>query len=204
MTTPTGVRTDPEIETAAPATPRRPQTPRVLVIAISTAVIVVVAGALLVPGLFSLGPGPSDFAPAGIDRASPGTLGCLPNSAEVCFTALLESSISGLTLTHLRFVVANGSANATTNGPLAPPLPLGVGAQITALASTSSVVGVWNVSDGHWVSGGEWPVPTGSSLAIALDTGLVSTHTLGDAELWVVLTSPYAGSVGFPLFCGGC
>ena len=144
--------------------------------------------------------GPSDFSPVGIEKVSAGSIGCSSTTGEICFSAIFQASLQGLTLEHLRFVVANASAGGSTNGPLAPPLPLGAGAQVTALASPSSVAGVWNVSTGHWISGGSWPVSTGPGMSVILDTGLVSNTTLRDAEFDIVLTSPYEGAVGFTLY----
>ena len=178
---------------------RRPDTVWVAVAAISAVAVLVAAGVLLGPWLVSLGPGPSDFAPAGVERVPAGSIGCGPTTGEVCYAASLESLLQGLTLGHLRFVVANGSEGFSTHGPLAPPLPLGAGAQITALAAPAAVAGVWNMSDGQWVTGGDWRVPAGPNVVVVLDTGLLSNSTLEDAYFAIVLTSPYEGSIGFPL-----
>jgi hypothetical protein len=148
--------------------------------------------------------GPSGFAPAGVERAPAESIGCRSSSGEVCYAAIFEATIHGLTLAHLRFVVANSSPGGDTNGPIAPPLPLGASAQVTALASPGSVAGIWNFSDEQWVSGSDWAVRSTSGVTVILDTGLVSNTTLTDAEFDIVLTSPYEGSVGFPLSCAGC
>ena len=148
--------------------------------------------------------GPSDFAPGNMGRVPPGSPGCAPSSGEICYAANFETSLRGLTLGHIRFVVANSSAGADTNGPIAPPLPLGPGARVTAIAPSGLVAGVWNVSANEWTSGSGGPVPSGVSPTFVLDTALVSNVTLADAEFDIVLTNPYQGAVGFPLYCGGC
>ncbi len=201
---PAGARPDPDPWPPSRPARRRRDIALVLVIAVSAVTILVLAAGLLLPWLASIHPGPSDFAPAGIERVSPGSIGCRSTSGSVCYAAVFESSLQGLTLAHLRFVVANASAGENTNGPLAPSLPLGVNAVVTALASPTSIAGVWNVSEGQWTSGGDWPVPVGPNVTVILDTGLASNATLSDAELGIVLTSPYQGSLGFPLYCAGC
>jgi hypothetical protein len=203
---PTYVRPDSDPLRAPPATSRRHEVARILVIVIVIALAILFAAGSWVLVLWSA-PGhtePSQFAPVGVERVAAGSIGCRSTSDEVCYAAIFESALSGLTLGHLQFVVANASAGATTNGPVAPPLPLGAAAEVSALASPTSVAGVWNVSNNRWVSGGDWPVPNGPNVTVVLDTGLVSNYTLMDAEFDIVLTSPYEGAVGFFLFCGGC
>lgn len=175
-----------------------------VVIAVSGAAIVFVAGALLVPSLVGNHIGPSNFWPVGIERAGAGSTGCLFRAGEACYAVTFGSAFQGLTLDDLHFVVANGSLGSTTSGPIAPPLPLGAGARVTVLSSASSIAGVWNVSGNRWISGADWPIPTTQLVTVVLDTGLDSNATLADAEFAIVHTSPYEGSVGFPLYCAGC
>ena len=181
---------------AHPGRARRETAWRLVLGVAGIAVAVFLAG--LAVFLLSTHTRPSDFAPAGIERASPGTLGCRSTAGEVCYEALFQSGLSGLTLSHLQFEVTNVSP-ATTTGPLAPPIPLGPGAQVAVLDSSTSIAGVWNVSNGQWQNGSTWLVPTGPYVPVILDTGLVSNSTLSEAEFAIVLTSPFEGALGFPL-----
>jgi len=141
---------------------------------------------------------PSGFAPAGIERQSPGSTGCRLEPTEVCDKALFESRLDGLTLAHIRFEVTNWSSS-TVSGPSAPPIPLGPTADVSVLDSTGGIAGVWNVSDSLWVSGSGWAVPTDQDVPVVLDTGLTSNATLTNAEFSIILTDPFQGGLGFGL-----
>jgi hypothetical protein len=189
--------------TANPAAHQRREKGWIVAIIVAASVLTAATGLLLLT-LAVPHTEPSDFAPVGMGRAAAGSIGCRSTPHEICYAAIFDTSLQGLTLAHLRFVVANASIGGTPNGPVAPPLPLGMSAQVTALASPSSVAGVWNISEGLWTSGGDWSVPNGPDVTVVSDTGLVSNATLMDAVLDIVLTSPYEGALGFPLDCGGC
>jgi hypothetical protein len=200
-----------------PAWPSQPgrggATPRRVIVAIVVVVILAVAAfsaaAILLFGGFAdylecPHTCPSSFAPEGIERVSPNSPGCQSPLSEVCFEAQFTSALDGLTLSHLRFVVANES-NVTVNGPVAPPLPLGRMATVSALSSSDQVVGVWSVNASIWENGSQWSVPANNSnVSVILDTGLDSNVSLSNAGFFIILTAPYEGAMGFPLFCGGC
>jgi len=186
--------------------PRAERLRRALMVALIVAagLVIAVASVELIPLWFvPFHSEPSDFAPAGVGSVGAGTIGCAPISDEVCYFATFQSLLEGLTLSHLRFRVANSSASSP-NGPEAPALPLGSSARVSVLASPMSVAGVWNVSTAQWISGSTWNVPIGTGTTVILDTDLSSNRTLENAEFYVILTSPFEGAVGFPLWCGGC
>lgn len=145
--------------------------------------------------------GPSDFAPVGIERATPGSIGCAAPVGAVCYRADYAPSIPGLTLSGLRFNVANPS-NQTIN-PNAPTIPLGPTATVSALGSDGQVVGVWSMQSMMWQNGAGAPVPPSSDTAVILDTGLLSNATLSGAYLYIILSGTNQ-AVGFPLFCAEC
>lgn len=145
---------------------------------------------------------PSDFAPVGIERAVVGSPGCSEPPATVCYRAEILTTIGGLTLSGLRFNVAN-PANQTVD-PNAPEIPLGPSASVSALDSAGRIVGVWSVHSGMWQSGSSTAVSTSSDTVVILDTGLQSNATLTNAYFYVILTAPNHGAVGLPLFCAGC
>lgn len=145
---------------------------------------------------------PSDFAPAGIHRVAPGSTGCQGPAGTLCYAVDIASGIQGLTLSGLRFNVAN-PVNQTVD-PSGPSVPLGLGATVSALGSDGRVVGVWGVQASSWQSGANWTVPPSSDDRMTLDTGLQSNATLSSAYFYVILTGPNHGAIGFPLFCAQC
>lgn len=176
-----------------------------VLLSVGVVVGVIVAAVAVIVGLFLVGhTGPSSFAPAGMARALPGTPACRQIHDEICYEVEFQSGLQGLTLAHLRFVVASGSEGASTNGPLGPRVPLGQNASVSVLGSPTSVAGVWNFSASSWTSGASWAVPIGPYVPVVLDTGLLSNSTLQEAEFAIILTSPYEGALGFPLYCAGC
>lgn len=145
---------------------------------------------------------PSDFAPVGIERTAVGSPGCAEPTTTVCYRAEFASTIGGLTLSGLRFNVAN-PANQKVD-PNAPEIPLGPSASVSALDSAGRVVGVWSLHSTMWQSGSSSPVSTSSDTVVILDTGLQSNATLSNAYFYVILTTPNHGAIALPLFCSGC
>jgi len=177
----------------------------ILLVAILTiGASVAIAAIEITPVLFdSHDTEPSDFAPVGIEKLAPGRVGCASTQGEVCYLALFDSALAGLTWSHIRFAVAN-SSTSTTNGPEAPPIPLGPGARVSVLAASGGISGVWNWTLAEWISGSSLGVPTNANSTVVLDTDLLSNRTLQSAEFAIILTSPFEGAIGLPLYCEGC
>ena len=138
-------------------------------------------------------PGAAGFAMGGpATRVAPGSTGCRSLSENVCFSAWFETPFLSKTFSDLRLNIANAS------DPGGTPLPLGPGAAITVLARNHVTLAVWNVSDQSWSFGLSSAIPSNEEVPIVLDTGLGSTASLSNAELWGTLGGQGSGVALLP------
>lgn len=78
------------------------------------------------------------------------------------------------------------------------PVPLGPGAEVTALNSSNATVGTLNWSIQSWTEGGGWTVPFNANTAYVLDSDLQNVSFSGD--FWFFsFSSPGEGGGGVPL-----
>lgn len=110
----------------------------------------------------------------------------------------MASAYAPLNISDLSFAVTNWTSAPY---PIADSFPLGPGASVTALNSSQSVGGIWNLSEGKWMGTPSGVLPTSTTAVFTLDTGLISNATLtGGVWFWVEFSSYHQGVVGFQLF----
>jgi len=171
---------------------------RVALIAVLAAAVVL-AGAILAvafhPWTANGGTGPSAFAPVSITRTTPGSPGCRAVAGDICYLSEVSSAFSNLAASNLFFAVSNVFP---TSYPQQSSISLEVGASVSLL-NGSSVAGVWNYTIGAWSQAPTGVLPTTAPIQVVLDTGLASDSTFVGAYFYIEHSSPYGGSVGFPL-----
>jgi hypothetical protein len=130
------------------------------------------------------------------EQVAPGTVGCRSTPGNICYSFAIVTLCRGVTLSHLSFQVANGSYPISNLGSEGPPIPLGAGAQVSVLSSSSTVVGTWNYSSKAWSTGSNWALPVNVDVTMIMDTGLFSNSTLVNGAIEVVLSGPQDLAVG--------
>lgn len=163
---------------------------------VAAVVAVAAALALFGPWASTGGGSPSMFAPVSITHATPGSLGCRNVSGEICYLAEVASAFSNLAASNLFFAVSDAPG---ASFPESNTVTLGTSAAVSILYS-ASVDGIWNFTIGGWSSVPTGMLPTTGPIEAVLDTGLPSNATFLGSTFYIEHSSPYGGSVGFPLF----
>ena len=139
---------------------------------------------------------PNEFAPNSFSRVPAGSVGCRALPQNVCYSVSIATTLNNLEASNLFFAVSNTSRIQV---PVPSNVPLGPGASISMLNSTSAIVGVWNYSADHWSHAPSGVLPVNVPVSIVLDTGLDSNATLAGSSFYVEFSSDSGGGVGFPI-----
>lgn len=170
---------------------------RALMIFLAVAVVLIlVTGSLayLVLNQPTFPPRPS-LGPAGLSRATSGSLGCRSSPDEVCYAVEFGCTYSQLPIWNLFFAASNATGFSY---PIANTAYLGPGARVTVL-NGSSANGEWNISSGRWTVQPVGFVPTNSLLVVVLDTGVLSNSSLIGTWFFVEHSLPTGGAIGLAL-----
>jgi hypothetical protein len=114
----------------------------------------------------------------------------------ICYVAEVDSALPRLPSSNLFFAVSNTWPDSY---PMHSSIELGVGASVSLL-NGANVAGVWNYTVGAWSIVPSGVLSTSAPIVLVLDTGLVSNSTFVGSYFYIELSSPYGGSVGFPLY----